>query len=534
MSRVDPAPAAATGGWRRGLLFTDLYQLVMVQLYWAEGLAERTAQFDYFYRTNPDYGSHQAGFCVFAGLQPLLEWMTSVRITDAELEALSAQRDPVGNPRFDHGFLEWLAQHGNFGSLELTAVAEGRVVHPHIPIITATGPLAAAQLLETALLNICNYPTLIATKATRITQSARGGSVLEFGMRRGPAAGVDEAIRAALIGGCSSTSNVQAAIAAGRDPKGTHAHSMVQAYIALGEGELGAFRAFARQHPDECILLVDTIDTLRSGVPNAVTVFEELRADGHEPLGIRLDSGDLAHLAVQCAAMLDQAGFPEVSIVLSGDLDELTIWQILTQVGEEAVGLGMDPEAIHRRLVYGVGTRLITSEGDSSLGGVYKLTALRDRDGGWTPAVKLSETRAKIPIVGPKRCWRLYDTSGTATVDLMMLTDEEPFGSADAMTVHHPIEEGVSRSIHRHEIGSYELLADTVLSDGTRSDDPAEVDGLSRRRAEDVAALDPGVRRLVNPHVHHVSLSERLNRRQIDTVARLRRTTAGPSGRPAR
>ncbi|HTO01224.1 MAG TPA: nicotinate phosphoribosyltransferase [Microthrixaceae bacterium] len=504
------------------MLFTDLYQLVMAQLYLADGLADRTAHFDYFYRSNPDYGSHQAGFGVFAGLEVLLDWMGSVRVSNAELAALAAQRGPTGEPRFSSEFLDWLAENGHFSSLEVRAVGEGRVIHPHIPVISVTGPLAVAQMLETALLNICNYPTLIATKAARIVQSARGGDVLEFGMRRGPAAGVDEAIRAALIGGCVSTSNVQAAVAAGRDPKGTHAHSMVQAYLALGQGELGAFRAFARQYPDECILLVDTIDTLRSGVPNAITVFNELRQNGHTPLGIRLDSGDLAHLAVRSAALLDEAGFEDVRIVLSGDLDELTIWQILTQISEEAPGEGLDAEAIRRRLIYGVGTRLITSEGDSSLGGVYKLTAIHDEAKTWVPAVKLSESRAKIPIVGPNRCWRIYDKSGLATVDLLMLPEEEPFHTGDVMTVHHPANEGVFRRIGRGETSRVELLADTVLRQGVRSADPVSVDVLSQRRASDVAKLDPGVRRLVNPHVYHVSLSDGLRRRQDETIRNLR------------
>ncbi len=541
------------------MLFTDLYQLVMVQMYWAEGVAGRKAQFDYFYRSNPDYGSHQAGFCVFAGLQPLLEWMTTVRITDDDLEALAAQRNPIGNPRFEPAFLDWLAEHGNFDALELDAVAEGRVVHPREPIITVTGPLAMAQLLETALLNMCNYPTLIATKAARITHSARGGSVLEFGMRRGPAGGVDEAIRAALIGGCSSTSNVQAAIAAGKDPKGTHAHSMVQAYLAMGEGELGAFRAFARQYPDECILLVDTIDTLRSGVPNAITVFSELREAGHAPGGIRLDSGDLAHLAVRSAAMLDEAGFTQTKIVVSGDLDELTIWQVLTQITEEATAAGLDADAIRDRLVYGVGTRLITSEGASSLGGVYKLTALEEEDGRWAPAVKLSENRAKIPIVGPKECFRLYDRSNTATLDLLMLPGEEPFGGPNptggagssgepprvagveangprtaappaVMIVHHPTEDGVFRTISRSDISRIERLVTPVLRDGKRTDQRADIDEMSRRRGADMAALDPGVRRLVNPHRYHVSLSEGLEHRQLETVAGMRELTRDVDG----
>lgn len=523
--RTDAAGPVGPVGWHRGLLFTDLYQLVMAQLYFAEGLADRTAHFDYFYRSNPDYGSHQAGFCVFAGLEELLSWMRTVRVADTELEALAAQRDPVGEHRFSRSFLDWLADNGNFSRLEVRAIGEGRVIHPHTPVVSVTGPLAEAQLLETALLNICNYPTLIATKAARITQSARGSQVLEFGMRRGPAAGVDEAVRAALIGGCSSTSNVQAAVAAGVDPKGTHAHSMVQAFVAVGLGELGAFRAFARRYPNECVLLVDTIDTLSSGVPNAITVFRELRESGHEPAGIRLDSGDLAHLAVRSAAMLDEAGFTEARIVLSGDLDELTIWQVLTQITEEAPGAGLDPDALRRRLVYGVGTRLITSEGDSALGGVYKLTAIHDRAGDWTPAVKLSETRAKIPIVGPNRCWRLYDGFGVATLDLMMLPEETPFEDREVMTVHHPLAEGVCRRVTRAEVSRIELLSDTVLRGGERTCEPLGVDELAQRRAQDVACLDPGVRRLVNPHLYHVSLSEALHRRQDETVRALRTAT---------
>ena len=509
------------GSWHRGPLFTDLYQLVMADVYVAEGLADRRATFDYFYRSNPDYGSHQAGFSVFAGLGPLLEWIGGLRFTDRDIDTLAAHRTPEGGRRFSDGFLSWLAEHGHFEALEITAVDEGRVVHPHTPLITVTGPLPVAQLLETALLNICNYPTLIATKAARIAQSARGGNVLEFGMRRGPGAGVDEAARAALIGGCSSTSNVQAATVLGRDPKGTHAHSLVQAYLALGEGELGAFRAFARNHPDECILLVDTVDTLRSGVPNAITVFEELRAAGHQPAGIRLDSGDLAHLAVQSARRLDDAGFPDARIVLSGDLDEVTIWQILTQIEDEAPRNGLDPEALRGRLVYGVGTRLITSAGDGALGGVYKLAAIEDGDGSWLPALKLSESQAKMPIVGPKRAWRLYDERGAATVDLLTMADEVPFDGADRITVHHPFEQGVHRQLDRREVTEIEELH-RVHSPADPA--PPAIDVLQERCRRDVARLDTGVRRLVNPHVYHVSLSDRLHEHQQRTVEQLRRS----------
>jgi nicotinate phosphoribosyltransferase len=515
---VTGAPAA---GWQRGALFTDLYQLVMAQLYVAEGIADQPAQFDFTFRSNPDYGSHQAGFCVFAGLDPLLDWMATTVVTDQDLAVLAAQRGPDGERRFGDPFLGWLAEHGHFRDLEVRAVAEGRVVHPHVPLAVVTGPMAAAQLLETALLNLCNYPTLIATKAARIAFSARGADVLEFGMRRGPGAGVDEAARAALIGGCSATSNVQASAMLGTDPKGTHAHSMVQAYLAAGRSELDAFRAFATQYPEECILLVDTVDTLGSGVPNAIRTFEELRAAGHRPRGIRLDSGDLAHLAVRSAAMLDDAGFDDVRIVLSGDLDELTIWQVLTQVADEAASAGLDPDAVQRRLVYGVGTKLITSDGQPALGGVYKLTAIHDR-GAWQPAVKLSETPAKIPIVGPKACWRLYDRRGLATADVLTLADEVPFAESDRIVLHHPSLPGVRRTLRADDVHEVEPLHDVVLAGGVRRAPPAPIAQLQERRRHDVGRLDTGVQRLVNPHRYHVSLSDDLRRRQDDTVEAMR------------
>lgn len=512
----------------------------MAQLYVDEGLADRPAQFSYHYRSNPDYGSHQAGFCVFAGLGPLLDWLDEVEVGDDDIDALRTQRTPAGAPRFSEDFLAWFRRCGSLPDVELRAVAEGRVVHPHEPLITVTGPLAQAQLLETALLNLCNYPTLIATKAARIAESALGAPVLEFGMRRGHGSGVDEAARAALIGGCSSTSNVQASVALGRQASGTHAHAMVQAYLALhddhdpdgpsqGEpsaGELTAFRAFARRYPDECTLLVDTVDTLRSGVPNAITVFEELRAAGHEPAGIRLDSGDLAHLAVQSSAQLDRAGFGSAIIVLSGELDELTIWQILTQIDLEARRDGMEPSAIRDRLVYGVGTRLITSAGDSSLDGVYKLTALAGDDGEWLPALKLSESVSKIPIVGPNRTFRLRDHRSRAVVDLIMRDDEEPFAGGDDQEARHPFRPDVVRTVRRDEIAGWEDLHELVRSDGRRLGDQPSLDSLASRRARDVEMLDAGVRRLVNPHTYHVSMSPALWERQQAAVAELRRKGA--------
>ncbi len=509
----------------RGALFTDHYQLMMGQLYQREGLAERPAQFDYFFRSNPDYGTHQAGFCVTAGLETLLEWMAETRFADDQLAALAELTTASGDRLFHDEFLAWLRDRCDFSRLELVSVAEGRVVHPHLPVLTVTGPLAVAQIVETSLLNHLNYATLVATKAARVKQSADGAVVLEFGMRRGAGAAVDEGARAALIGGCDATSNVEASLALGVAPKGTHAHSLVQAYLATGSGELEAFRAFARSYPDDCTLLVDTVDTLRSGLPNAITVFGELRAAGHEPVGVRLDSGDLAYLGVQAARMLDEAGFPEVNIVLSGDLDELTMWQIRAQIADEAERSGLDVGAVHDRLVYGVGTRLITSHGDSALGGVFKLVGLQDADGAWEPAIKLSENPAKIPIPGDKEIWRLYDRRDMATVDLVAVPGEDPLAEPQ-LTLHHPYLDGVSRVIATAEIGRIERLRSPVEPFGAAADVGIGLGELRRRAIDDVERLDPGVRRLVNPHRYHVSLTEAMKQRQRQVIADVRRRIA--------
>ena len=233
-----------------------------------------------------------------AGLEWLLGWMERARWGDAELDVLRGQKSSTGAPLFAEDFLAWLREHGTFGGLTLRAIPEGRVVHPHVPLTVVQGPLATAQILETALLNHLNYPTLIATKAARIRESARGRPLLEFGVRRAQGLGANAGTRAALIGGADFSSNVGVSHELGFAAKGTHAHSMVQTFMALGEGELGAFRAYATIYPDDCLLLVDTINTLESGVPNAIRVFEELRRKGHAPVGVRLDSGDLAYLSI--------------------------------------------------------------------------------------------------------------------------------------------------------------------------------------------------------------------------------------------
>jgi nicotinate phosphoribosyltransferase len=505
-----------------GVLFTDMYQLTMAQLYFREGLHERQAQFDYSFRSYPDYGTHQAGYCVFAGLGPLLEWMEMARFGDRELALLAGQRGVKGERLFADDFLAWLGDNGHFGAIEVEAVAEGRVVHPLVPVAVVRGPLAMAQILETSFLNHCNYPTLIASKASRLADVGRGRPILEFGMRRGPADGANAGGRAALIGGADFTSNVGISYALGFDPKGTHAHSMVQAFMAIGGGEIAAFRAYAASYPDDCLLLVDTIDTLRSGVPNAITVFGELREAGHEPIGIRLDSGDLAYLAIQAAAQLDAAGYPDVSIVLSSNLDELAIWQILSQIGEEAPRYGVDADSLAKRLVYGVGTRLITSEGDSSLDGVYKLVAI-EGDEGWVPAIKVSDTPQKVPAPGEKRLWRVVDERGYATADVVSCRDED-LRVMDTIVLRHPHREGVARTLRSSQIASVEELLAPVFRGSSLG--AAAVEEMRARRRADVALLDPGVRRLVNPHVYHVSLTEKMKELQLRLIDEARSSRA--------
>lgn len=492
-----------------GILFTDMYQLTMAHLYFRMGLHEKVVQFDHFFRSYPDYGAHKAGYCINAGLEWLLEWMQQAHFGQAEIDFLRSQTGQTGSRLFADDFLDWLRLNGNFGGITLQAVPEGRVVHPNVPITAVHGNLAMAQILETPLLNMLNYPTLIATRAARMHQAGRGQLLLEFGMRRGHERGVNAGARAALIGGADFSSNTGISGVLGFDPKGTHAHSLVQLFMALGEGELGAFRAYADVYPDDCLLLVDTINTLESGLPNAIKVFEELRRKGHQPVGIRLDSGDLAYLTVQSAKLLHQAGFPDVSIVLSNQLDEMTILQILDQIRDEAPRNGLDTDQLIKRLVYGVGTSLITSAGDAALDGVYKLVAAQDDQGRWVPAIKISETPAKIPNPGQKAVWRVYDERGLATADLLTLDNENPH-QLEPLHLQHPIDASTSRIMPQATISEIEPLLTTFWQEGKLVQELPTLDAIRQRRQADLARLDSGVRRLINPHIYHVSLSQKL------------------------
>lgn len=507
----------------RGILFTDQYQLTMAQVYFRLGIHEQPALFEHFFRSYPDYRRHQAGYCISAGLEPFVKWMQNAAFGAAEIDSLRAQKSRTGAPLFADDFLEWLRRCGSFERLTLRALPEGRVAHPHVPLTVVEGPLVLAQILETALLNHINYQTLIATKAARMRESAGQGQVLEFGLRRAQDTGANAGTRAALIGGADFSSNLGMSIALGLPPKGTHAHSMVQAAMVLGLGELGAFRAYAETYPDDCLLLVDTIDTLGSGVPNALTVFEDLRRKGHQPVGIRLDSGDLAYLSIQAAKMLNQAGFPDTSIVLSNDLDELVIWQILTQLRAEAPQEGMDADALIKRLAFGVGTQLITSTGYPALGGVYKLVALQT-GGEWQPAIKISDSPDKIANPGHKRAWRLYDKRGRATADVLALQHED-VPNMPEIVLRHPSDITKMRIVRHDEI-EIEPLHREIIRDGKLVYDWPSLEAIRQARRDDVARLDPGVRRLIHPHIYHVSLTQALWDLKYELIAEAR------SGRP--
>ncbi|PIE56102.1 MAG: nicotinate phosphoribosyltransferase [Desulfobulbus propionicus] len=491
-----------------GILLTDQYQLTMAQLYFHQGIHERPVQFEYFYRKNPNYTSHQAGYTILAGTGSLMAWMRDERFTHNEIGLLAAQKGRTGRPLFQRDFLDWLAENGTFADIHIRGLQEGRVAHPTVPLLGVQGPFAMAQILETSLLNHMNYQTLVATRATRMQQAAAGRPILEFGLRRAQGYGAGPGVRGALVGGADSSSNVGISHALGADPKGTHAHSMVQAFVALGGDELEAFRAYAASYPDDCLLLVDTINTMESGIPNAIKVFEELKRKGHQPVGVRLDSGDLAYLTLRAAKELDKAGFNETAIVLSNELDELVIWQIIRQICDEGPGLGMDPDKVIGRLVFGVGTSLITSKGASALNGVYKLTAVR-RDTRWQPAIKISENPGKTLNPGAKEVWRLYDQRNRAVCDVLALADE-PLEQTDVFHLHHPMEYHKRRLLIRENLSRVERLWTELPLYGDNSPADESIAVIRRRKEGDLELLDGGVKRLVNPHLYHVSLTRRL------------------------
>ena len=479
-------------------LLTDLYQLTMACGYWKAGVADREAVFHLTFR-RPPFGG---GYAIAAGLGPALEYLERFRFTPDDLAYLRTLRDPANAPLFPQGFLDHLGAMR--WSCTVDAIAEGALVFPHEPLVRVRGPILQAQLVETPLLTILNFQTLIATKAARVVQAARGGAVLEFGLRR--AQGLDgglAASRAAYIGGTAATSNVLAGKLFGIPVRGTHAHS----WVMFHGSELEAFRAYGDALPGNCTFLVDTYATI-AGIEHAITVGRELRAKGHELVGIRLDSGDLAHLSIEGRRLLDEAGFPGAKIVASNDLDEHLITNIIAQ------GARID--------TWGVGTKLVTAYDQPALGGVYKLGASRDASGVWRDAIKLSEQPIKISNPGILQVRRLR--RGDEYVGDVIFDAER--GLATPLELHDL--EDPLRPASPPEADGFEDLLTTVMRDGERVGPRATLDEARVRAVTDLARLSPRTRRYANPQPYPVGLDRAVHARKLELIANARRTEPRP------
>lgn len=471
-------------------LLTDLYQLTMACGYWKAGVCEREAVFHLTYR-RPPFGG---GYAIAAGIAPALAYLNRFRFADDDVAYLKTLTDARGGQLFPDGFLAYLRDLRFTCTVD--CVPEGSLVFPHEPIVRVTGPILQAQLVETALLDIINFQTLIATKAARVAQAARGAPVLEFGLRR--AQGIDgglAASRAAYIGGAAATSNVLAGKMFGIPVRGTHAHS----WVMFHGDELAAFRAYADAMPGNCTFLVDTYDTL-TGVANAITVGKELRAKGYELAGIRLDSGDLAHLSAEARRMLDEAGFPNARVVASNDLDEVLIGSLFEQ------GAKID--------TFGVGTRLVTAFDQPALGGVYKLGACRDEGGAWHEAIKLSEQPIKISNPGVLQVRRLRH-GGELVGDIIY--DSEHGLVAPTL---HDIEDPTKLPSSPAFDASEDLLVPGMVRGelvGAHS-----LEAARERAARELGQLSPRTRRFLNPQPFLVGLDPHVHARKLELVAKAR------------
>jgi nicotinate phosphoribosyltransferase len=476
-------------------LLTDLYQLTMACGYWQAGAGEREAVFHLTFR-RPPFGG---GYAIAAGIAPAIAYLRRLRFTSEDVAYLATLRDAEDAPLFPAGFLAYLRELRFTCTVD--AVREGSLVFPHEPLVRVRGPIVQAQLVETALLTLVNFQTLIATKAARVCQAARGAPVLEFGLRR--AQGFDGALgasRAAYIGGVAATSNVLAGKLYGIPVRGTHAHS----WVMFHGDDRTAFRAYAEALPGNCTFLVDTFDTL-AGVRDAIEIGRELRAAGHELLGIRLDSGDLAHLSIEARRMLDEAGFPGAKIAASNDLDE----QLIGSLHEQ--GARID--------VFGVGTKLVTAFDQPALGGVYKLGASRDEAGAWRESLKLSEQPIKISnpgILGVKRLRLAGELAGDVLYDEL---------AGYAGPVLYDIEDPTRPPLEPAFDAAEDLLV-RYLDAGQLVRDPDGLAAARERAAGELAQLSPRTRRFLNPQPYPVGLDRHVHDRKQALIAEARRPHA--------
>lgn len=448
--------------------YTDQYQLTMAQVYFNKGMKDETAIFDYFFRKLPFDG----GYAVFAGLEDLLNALENFRFSEEDIDFLQDQN-------FDNGFIDYLRSFEFKGNIY--ASTEGDLVFPNRPVISVEASIPEAQILETMVLNILNYQSLVATKASRMRLSAGDKKLVDFGLRRAPGLGGYSASRAAVIGGYDSTSNVRS----GRDYNipisGTMAHSFIQRY----NDELTAFRDFAEIRADDCVLLVDTYDTLKSGVPNAIKIAKEMEERGEKMKGIRLDSGDLAWLATRSRKMLDDAGLNYVKIAASNQLDEYVIKSLLEQ------GAPLD--------LFGVGTSLVTGRPDGALDGVYKLAFAQNK-----PRLKLSENIEKINLPGKKQVYRLTKNGEFYGGDVVALDDEE---TEEVRNMYHPSDPTKSLNITKYE---KELLLKKVVENGNRLTNPKKLDEIADYSRKRLSRLPDEFKRFKNPHIYKIGLSESL------------------------
>ena len=456
-------------------LLTDLYQLTMGQGYFNEGKHEQRAVFDVFFRPN-----RLITYSVAAGMEQAAQYLENLHFDESDIAYLRSLE------MFSEEYLSYLAKLRFTG--DVRAVREGEIVFPYEPIVTVSAPMLEAQLVETALLTFINHQTLIASKAAKICAAA-GGGVMEFGLRRaqGADAGVYGA-RAAMIGGCVGTSNVYAGKLFHVPVSGTMAHSWVMNFPS----EVEAFRAYAECFPDNCLLLVDTYDTLRSGVPNAITVIRELREKGYEPKGIRLDSGDLAYLSKKAREMLDEAGFENAIICASGDLDETLIRSLKEQ------GARID--------TWGVGTKLITSADMPALGGVYKLAAVYE-NGKEIPKIKLSDTTEKITNPGVKEVLRIYDAATDKAIADYIVRAGERVDTSKPLTIFHPVDTWKRMTIENFRVRD---LREDLFRGGKRVAPERTLAEIAAYRKSEMSRFWEEYLRQDMPHIYKVDLSDAL------------------------
>jgi nicotinate phosphoribosyltransferase len=477
-------------------LLTDLYQLTMSYAYWKKGMDSKEAVFHLFFRKRPFNG----GFTIAAGLEAVVHYLENFHFDTSDLDFLSTLRAGNGEPLFSDAFFKYLADM-KF-SCQIDAIPEGTVVFPYEPLVRVQGPLIQCQLLESPLLNLINFPTLIATKSARVCIAAKGDPVLEFGLRR--AQGVDGALtasRAAYIGGCDSTSNVLAGKLYGIPVKGTHSHSWVMVF----DDEKESFQTFAECLPHSCLFLVDTYDTLE-GVKKAIEVGQRLKQEGKRLLGIRLDSGDLAYLSIQSRKLLDEAGFKDAIIMASNELDETIISELKRQGAQITV--------------WGVGTNLVTGRDQPALDGVYKLSAVRDHEGSWKYKIKLSEQMIKVSNPGILQIKRfkknqeyiadaIYDIHSSEDQDCCIIDPLDP-------TIHKVLKKGMQA----------EDLLVPIFRHGNRVYELPPLSAIRERTLRELDCFNVGVKRFLNPHKYFVGMEKSLYDLKVKLIRMIRDHTS--------